>query len=164
MASGSEPPVQPADNNPMLSVASVPTTLGSGRLELWSKKMPTGPNGQKRPADAVANAVMVARIATGEITDEIEIPGRVGGKTAGGVARAAKLAPEERARIASRAAEARWSLHKEATIMQTTKGTAAGGHEAVRMYPDNRLPAQVREVSETPSVFAVVREAFAKRA
>ena len=31
--------------------------------------MPNGPQGQKRPADAIANAVMVARIATGEIED-----------------------------------------------------------------------------------------------
>ena len=29
--------------------------------------MPRGPQGQKRPADAIGNAVMVARIATGEI-------------------------------------------------------------------------------------------------
>ncbi|CAO4135453.1 hypothetical protein OFEAOIEE_LOCUS3197 [Methylorubrum extorquens] len=27
--------------------------------------MPTGPNGQKRPADAIGNAVKVMRIATG---------------------------------------------------------------------------------------------------
>ena len=29
--------------------------------------MPTGPSGQKRPADVIANAVHVAKIATGEI-------------------------------------------------------------------------------------------------
>ena len=29
--------------------------------------MPTGPNGEKRPADSNANAVFVAKIATGEI-------------------------------------------------------------------------------------------------
>lgn len=28
--------------------------------------MPTGPGGQKRPADAIARAVLVAQIATGE--------------------------------------------------------------------------------------------------
>lgn len=72
--------------------------------------MPTGPQGQKRPADAVARAVMVARIATGEADDDIEISARVGGKTAGGVARAAKLAPEVRAKIASGAAKARWAV------------------------------------------------------
>jgi len=32
--------------------------------------MPKGPQGQKRPADAVGCAVKVARIATGEETEE----------------------------------------------------------------------------------------------
>lgn len=31
--------------------------------------MPQGPNGQKRPADVIGNAVQIARIATGEIED-----------------------------------------------------------------------------------------------
>lgn len=31
--------------------------------------MPKGPQGQKRPADAITNAVTVMRIATGEIED-----------------------------------------------------------------------------------------------
>jgi len=31
--------------------------------------MPTGPKGQKRPADVNARAVMIAKIATGEIED-----------------------------------------------------------------------------------------------
>lgn len=31
--------------------------------------MPRGPNGQKRPADAVGAAIMVAKIATGEIEE-----------------------------------------------------------------------------------------------
>jgi hypothetical protein len=31
--------------------------------------MPRGPKGEKRPADAIANAVMIAKIATGEIED-----------------------------------------------------------------------------------------------
>ena len=31
--------------------------------------MPTGPSGQKRPADVIANAVHVARIATGGIPE-----------------------------------------------------------------------------------------------
>ena len=33
--------------------------------------MPRGPKGEKRPADAVGAAVMVAKIATGEIEDEL---------------------------------------------------------------------------------------------
>ena len=31
--------------------------------------MPKGPKGEKRPADVIGAAVMVARIATGEIED-----------------------------------------------------------------------------------------------
>ena len=31
--------------------------------------MPRGPKGEKRPADVIGAAVMVARIATGEIED-----------------------------------------------------------------------------------------------
>jgi len=31
--------------------------------------MPRGPKGEKRPADAIGNAIMIAKIATGEIED-----------------------------------------------------------------------------------------------
>lgn len=31
--------------------------------------MPTGPKGQKRPADAIGRAVHIAKIATGKIED-----------------------------------------------------------------------------------------------
>ncbi len=34
---------------------------------LWSINMPIGPKGQKHPADVVGSAIMVAKIATGEI-------------------------------------------------------------------------------------------------
>jgi hypothetical protein len=33
--------------------------------------VPRGPKGERRPADVTARAVMVAKIATGEITDDI---------------------------------------------------------------------------------------------
>ena len=32
--------------------------------------MPKGPNGEKRPADAVGLAVLIGRIATGEVEDD----------------------------------------------------------------------------------------------
>ncbi len=38
--------------------------------------MPTGPKGQKRLADVVGAAVMVAKIATGEIEDELTGDGK----------------------------------------------------------------------------------------
>jgi len=33
--------------------------------------MPTGPKGQKRPAEVIGNAVKVMRIATGEEVDQV---------------------------------------------------------------------------------------------
>ena len=73
--------------------------------------MPKGPNGEKRPADAIGLAVHIGRIATGEIEDEREAlssaaaeMGRKGGK-----ARAEAMTPERRAEIAKRAAAARWT-------------------------------------------------------
>lgn len=76
--------------------------------------MPKGPKGERRPADVIANAIKVARIATGEEPDEIEKAddgkdaaavsmGRRGGK-----ARAEKMTPERRAEIAKVAAKRRW--------------------------------------------------------
>jgi len=35
--------------------------------------MPTGPKGQRRPADVIGNAIRVAQIATGEAEEEYEI-------------------------------------------------------------------------------------------
>lgn len=72
--------------------------------------MPKGPRGEKRPADAIGLAVLVGRIATGEVedtADESKAHHREGGKK-GGAARAAALTPEQRAEIASIAASARW--------------------------------------------------------
>ena len=74
--------------------------------------MPKGPQGQKRPADAIGLAVMVGRIATGEIADTGADPTKAhhsaGGKK-GGAARAAALTPEQRSEIAKKAAAKRWA-------------------------------------------------------
>lgn len=71
--------------------------------------MPKGPNGEKRPADVNACAVMVAKIATGEVEDaRPRISGRQRSGRAGGVARSAALTTEERSEIARKAANARW--------------------------------------------------------
>ncbi len=74
--------------------------------------MPKGPNGQKRPADAIGLAVMVGRIATGEIEDSASAGAdaqREGGKK-GGLARAKSLTSEHRAEIARKAAAKRWEV------------------------------------------------------
>jgi hypothetical protein len=68
--------------------------------------MPKGPRGERRPADVIGNAIRVAKIATGEIEEDVA---RAAPKRAkGGKARAKALSPEERAEIARAAASARW--------------------------------------------------------
>lgn len=68
--------------------------------------MPKGPDGQKRPADAIGCAVHVARIATGEMEDRVSSSV---GRAAGGVERAKVLSEARKREIAKAAAEARWS-------------------------------------------------------
>lgn len=74
--------------------------------------MPKGPKGEKRPADVIGAAIMVARIATGEIEDGPDDDGKnaaaveLGKK--GGRARAESMTPEKRAEIARKAAAKRW--------------------------------------------------------
>jgi hypothetical protein len=73
--------------------------------------MPRGPRGEKRPADVIGAAVMVGRIATGEVVEGIEETGREyarKGGIKGGKSRAAKLSPKRRTEIAKRAANIRW--------------------------------------------------------
>ena len=75
--------------------------------------MPTGPKGQKRPADVIGNAVRVMQIATGEIEEGAPVDDgkdlaakALGAK--GGAARARTLTPEQREEAARLAAQARW--------------------------------------------------------
>lgn len=70
--------------------------------------MPKTPKGAKRPADVIANAVHVMKIATGEIEETPAARKGAAGGVRGGRARAKALAPEERRDIARIAAEARW--------------------------------------------------------
>lgn len=71
--------------------------------------MPKGPNGEKRPADAIGCAVLVGKIATGEIEEHIAPPsGRKKSGQAGAKARAQNLSGQRRREIARAAAAARW--------------------------------------------------------
>ena len=71
--------------------------------------MPKGPQGQKRPADAIGCAVMVGKIATGEIVELTQKKsGRVKSGKTGAKARSQSLTREERREIAKKAAAARW--------------------------------------------------------
>ena len=75
--------------------------------------MPRGPKGEKRPADVVANAVRVARIATGEEPEELTDDGKdtsaVSLGRRGGKARAEKMTAERRTEIAKTAARVKWA-------------------------------------------------------
>ena len=70
--------------------------------------MPKGPKGQRRPADAIACAVMVAQIATGERAPDQSPDTDEAKKKAGALARKTALPAERRSEIAKIAAEARW--------------------------------------------------------
>jgi hypothetical protein len=71
--------------------------------------MPRGPKGEKRPADAI----MIAKIATGEIEDITTEDGKNAAAVAlgrmGGKARAEGMTAKRRKEIAKKAAKARWS-------------------------------------------------------
>ena len=71
---------------------------------------------RKRPADVNQRAVLIAKIATGEIEDTPDLKGKnpaavalgkLGGAK-GGKARAKALSPKKRSEIAKKAAAARW--------------------------------------------------------
>ncbi len=76
--------------------------------------MPTGPKGEKRPADVIGNAIKIARIATGEEAEDLLASN---GKDAaavemgkkGGAARAKAVSPGRRKEIAKKAAQTRWA-------------------------------------------------------
>ena len=72
--------------------------------------MPRGPQGQKRPADVIGAAIMVAKIATGEITEKLKEPsGKVRSGKAGAKARAEKMTAAQRSAVAKKAAAKRWA-------------------------------------------------------
>jgi hypothetical protein len=74
--------------------------------------MPRGLKGEKRPADAIDNAVMIARIAAGEIEDITTEDGKNAAAVAlgrlGGKARAESMSAKRRKEIARKAAAKRW--------------------------------------------------------
>ena len=80
---------------------------------LSGKYMPKGPQGQKRPADAISNAVRVMRIAAGETKEtgqtadgKSKAAVELGRK--GGAARAMSLSARKRRDIARKGDAARW--------------------------------------------------------
>ncbi|MGV1684278.1 hypothetical protein [Sphingopyxis sp. NJF-3] len=130
------------------------------RLQWMEFIMPRGPQGQKRPADVIGNAIMVGRIATGDLVDETTSGA---GRSAGGIGRAKALSQAKRREIASGAARARWhkdEMENDMTHTAQKETTATSGREAVRMYPNNSLRDPVREFENT--VLTVVKNTFTK--
>ena len=78
--------------------------------------MPRGPKGERRPADVNARAVMVAKIATGEIEDKVTDDGKNAAAVAlgrmGGKARAESMSKKRRKEIAKKAARSRWGAKR----------------------------------------------------
>jgi len=74
--------------------------------------MAKGRKGEHRPADVNARAVMIAKIATGAIADEVTDDGKNAAAVAlgrmGGKARAEKMSKKQRTAIARKGAKARW--------------------------------------------------------
>ena len=75
--------------------------------------MPRGPKGDRRPADAIGNAVMIGKVATGEIDDLTTDDGKNAAAVAlgrmGGKARAEGMSAKRRKEIGRKAAGKRWS-------------------------------------------------------
>ena len=69
--------------------------------------MPIGPKGEKRPADPVANALLMAKIATGE-AEETYVSHRGQGCLQNGQARASEVSAERCSAVARKATAARW--------------------------------------------------------
>lgn len=86
--------------------------------------MITGPKGERRPADPIANAVHVMRVATGDAEETYVDQAKAKGGRKGAAARADKLTPERRRQIAKDGAAARWN--------RDTVGEGQPGNPATR--------------------------------
>jgi hypothetical protein len=80
-----------------------------------------GPKGEKRPADAIGKAAMIAKIATGEIEDITIEDGNAAAvvlECMGGKACADGMTANKRSELAKKAAKSRW---KDAAARAPTK-------------------------------------------
>jgi hypothetical protein len=101
--------------------------------------MPRGPKGEKRPADVIGAAVMIGKIATGEINDLTTDDGKNAAAVAlgrmGGKARAEGMTAKRRKEIAKKAAAKRWSKAPEHT----------------RVFPSFALTSRTANAPASPS-------------
>jgi hypothetical protein len=89
-----------------------PSHLAKLTAKHYTDAMAKGPKGEKRPADVNKRAVMIAKIATGEIEDVTTDDGKNAAAVAlgrmGGKARAQNMSAKKRSEIARKAAQKRW--------------------------------------------------------
>ncbi len=110
MYRGSPPLVNNGDNDYLLcNQGESFTAAGFGCLvkDIGRIAMPKGPMGERRPADAIGNAAIIAQIATGETQDKKKSCSVKLGQ-AGAKARAEKLTEAGRSKGAKKAAKKRW--------------------------------------------------------
>jgi hypothetical protein len=69
--------------------------------------MPTGPRGERRPADVIGAAVMVAKLAPDEIVEDFNR--KSGRARSGAKVRAEHLSSPRRSEITRKAATTRWA-------------------------------------------------------
>ena len=70
--------------------------------------MPIGPNGEKRPSDPIAAALMIGRISTGDRPEEYVDAAKSSAGRKGGIETASQLTPEQRSENARHAVSSRW--------------------------------------------------------
>jgi hypothetical protein len=122
--------------------------------------MPRGPKGEKRPADVVGAAVMVGRIATGDVTEKFEGNSESSAATLerrGGRARAAKLSSQRRRAIAKQTQKSRRPCRNRRALpfphtMQFGASIVWGVEPAVKVTRPESSPA-----SATVEVYARAR-------
>jgi hypothetical protein len=117
--------------------------------------MPRGPRGEKRPADVVGAAIMVAKFATGEITetDDGKDPAAESMGRKGGRARAASMTAERRAEIARRAAAAHWAKRKTGRTKLRTRGSTRVVPRSARSSLAKVFAGPHFRVAGVPNVF-----------
>ena len=128
--------------------------------------MPRGPNGERRPADAIGCAVRVAQVATGEIDETpVKKSGRVRSGHAGAKARKDTLTKEQRHRIAQYAAKKRWGAQATGDCAMTNNSQKDDGSSErtkgkFAHYTDNMLQAPKMPFEETSDLRTVVKKHF----
>ena len=70
--------------------------------------MAIGPNGEVRPSDPIAQAVLIGKIATRQVEDPTVHTGKSAAGRRGAKVRAERLNGEQRKAVAKAAAKARW--------------------------------------------------------